>query len=387
MRNDNELVRGHGAQSLGSCVGAVSDVFHASSGRADTVLSNFEQSSDTAERRSDPPMTSPLPPPIAGTAVAPAIPPPVLPVASAAGAMAVLTASLIVSKYLLEATVELRWPLAVYVSLLAVVGYGPSLWWCRYVSRRWGSGDLGADIGLEPRLADLAWGPMTWLAAIAAQIVIGAVVVALGVPLVGNTEGISEISADRTYVVSLVVTAVIAAPIVEEMVFRGVVLRGLRSRLPVVPAICLQGALFGIAHVDPVRGRGNVGLVMVLSGVGIAFGVAAVLLGRIGPSIVAHAIFNGAVLLIVLTGVADRLQDDAVPSGTREQVGVVDQADLAEAHGECDPDRAGPAVIGDDVIDRTEGGAVEHGNVVELCQRLGVDDRLGRVDHQPGVGR
>jgi hypothetical protein len=53
---------------------------------------------------------------------------------------------------------------------------------------------------------------------------------------------------------------------------------------------------------------------MVLSGVGIAFGAAAVLLRRIGPVIVAHAIFNGAVLLIVLTGVADRLQDAAVSS-------------------------------------------------------------------------
>ena len=50
---------------------------------------------------------------------------------------------------------------------------------------------------------------------------------------------------------------------------------------------------------------------MVLSGVGIAFGAAAVLLRRIGPTIVAHAIFNAAVLVIVLTGVADRLQDAA----------------------------------------------------------------------------
>ena len=68
----------------------------------------------------------------------------------------------------------------------------------------------------------------------------------------------------------------------------------------------MQGLLFGVAHVDPVRGVGNVGLVMVLPGVGVAFGVAVALLGRIGPSIVAHAIFNGAVLLMVLTGVADR---------------------------------------------------------------------------------
>ena len=149
---------------------------------------------------------------------------------------------------------------------------------------------------------------MVWFGALGAQLVAASIVVALGVPISSNTDAINEASADRTYVVSLVITAVIAAPIVEEMVFRGVVLRGLRSRLATVPAVALQGVLFGAAHVDPVRGIGNVGLVMVLSGVGIAFGIASQLLRRIGPSIVAHALFNGAVLLVVLTGVADRLQ-------------------------------------------------------------------------------
>ena len=60
------------------------------------------------------------------------------------------------------------------------------------------------------------------------------------------------------------------------------------------------------------------------------------LLRRIGPTIVAHAIFNGVVLLIVLTGVADRLQDaDASVVGLRaaNRRAVVDQAHVAEEHG------------------------------------------------------
>ncbi len=231
-----------------------------------------------------------------------------LPLAAALGAIGVLSASLILSKYVLDAAVGLGWPVAAYVVMLAAIGYGPSLWWCRYSSRRWGTGDLGLDIGLAPRPSDLGWGPVIWLGAIAAQIVVGAIVVGLGLPLVGNTEGIEEISADRTYVVSLVITAVIAAPIVEEMVFRGVVMRGLLSRMPIAAVVVVQGLLFGLAHLDPVRGVGNIGLVLVLSGVGIAFGIAVVLLRRIGPSIVAHALFNGAVLLIVLSRLVDRLQ-------------------------------------------------------------------------------
>jgi membrane protease YdiL (CAAX protease family) len=304
-----------------------------------------------------------------------------LPIVAAWSSIVVLTASLIGSKYLLDAVVDFGWPVAVYVALLAAVGYGPSLWWCRFVSRRWGTGRLGHDIGLTPRFADLGWGPVVWLGAIGAQIAVGAVVLALDIPVASNTEGISEVSADRTYVWALVISAVIAAPLVEEMVFRGVVLRGLRSRLPVVAAVILQGVLFGAAHADPVRGVGNVGLVMVLSGVGIAFGVAATLLRRIGPSIVAHAIFNGAVLALLLTGVTDRLQEEA---SVGEQIGVVDQAHVADASGHGDPDLPGVPAGAVERLERGERGSVEHGHVVEVRERLVADHADGGGDH---VGR
>ena len=99
-----------------------------------------------------------------------------------------------------------------------------------------------------------------------------------------------------------------------------------------MPAIGLQAVVFGAAHVDPVFGVGNVGLVMVLSGVGAVFGIAAYLLRRVGPTIVAHAIFNGMVMLIVLSGVADRVGETR---GASPEVhgAVVDQAHVAEPHG------------------------------------------------------
>jgi uncharacterized protein len=336
----------------------------------------------------DPTMSSALPPPIPGTAVgapraASAHPMATLPLTAAVGAIAVLAGSLLGSKYVLDAVVDFRWPVAVYVAILAVVGYGPSLWWCRFSSRRWGTGHLGADVGLTPRFADLGWGPVVWLGAIAAQVAMGMVVVALDLPLVGNTEGIDAIRADRTYVVSLVITAVIAAPVVEEMVFRGVVMRGLLSRLPLVAVIVVQGLLFGLVHVDPVRGAGNIGLVLVLSGVGIAFGIAVALLGRIGPSIVAHAIFNGAVLLIVLTGVADRLQEDR-SSSVCEQINVVDQADVADTGGHGDADVTGTAMH--ELVDRLERRGVEHVDVVECGEAFVLDEPCRRTDHLSGIG-
>lgn len=236
-------------------------------------------------------------------------PHPTLPIVAAAGALVVLTGSLLVSKYVLDALLRFEWPVVVYVALLGVVGYGPSLIWCKYVSKRWGTNTFFADVGLTPRASDLGWGPVIWLAAIGTQIVVGVVVLALDVPLANNTDGIGQLTEDRTYIISIVITAVIAAPFVEEIVFRGVVLRGLLSKMPAVAAIGLQAVLFGVAHIDPVRGVGNIGLAIILSGVGAAFGGAAYLLRRIGPTIVAHAIFNGLVLTLVLTGVADNLQN------------------------------------------------------------------------------
>jgi membrane protease YdiL (CAAX protease family) len=263
----------------------------------------------------------------------PAAPHPTLPIASAIGAIVVLTGSLTASKFVLDALVGLEWPVIVYVSMLALIGYGPSVWWCWYASRRWASGHLGPDIGLTPRWSDIGWGPVVWLGAIGMQLALAAIVIGFGIPITNNTDGITELQADRTYVISIVLTAVIAAPLVEEMVFRGVVMRGLHSRMPAVLAIVLQAVLFGAAHIDPVRGVGNVGLFMVLSGVGLAFGIAAYLFRRIGPTIVAHAIFNTVILVLLLTGVADRLQDsdlgDQVLSAG-ERVAVVNQPDLTE---------------------------------------------------------
>lgn len=242
--------------------------------------------------------------------VPPREPHPTLPIQVAVGAMVVLTVSLFASKYLLDAVIGFEWPVIVYVLLLGAIGYGPSLVWARYATSRWGSGRFFDDVGLKPQFSDLGWGPVVWLAAIATQIAIGAIVLGLGVPLENNTDGIGELTDDRTYVISIIITAVIAAPFVEEIVFRGLVMRGLRSRMAAIPTIALQAVLFGVAHLDPVRGSGNIGLVFVLSGVGAAFGGGAYLLRRIGPTIVAHAIFNGVVLLIVLTNAQEWLQNN-----------------------------------------------------------------------------
>jgi membrane protease YdiL (CAAX protease family) len=234
---------------------------------------------------------------------------PSLPLGAAIGALVVLVASLLIGKGLVDWLVRYDWPVIVYVVVLAVVGYGPSLAWGAYVRRRWGA-QRPTSLGWRFRWSDLGWGPLTWAAAIGAQIVLGAVVLVFDIPLSSNVDSAADLDADRAYLIATLATAVIAAPVIEELVFRGLVLRGFLSRMGPALAILLQGVLFGVAHIDPVRGPGNIGLAFVLSGVGVVFGVSAYLTRRLGPSIIAHAIFNGVVLAIVLSGVLDDVDTD-----------------------------------------------------------------------------
>ncbi len=234
---------------------------------------------------------------------------PSLPLRAAIGALLVLVVSLIGGKALVDWVFPYDWPLISYVVILAFVGYGPSLLWGIYVRRRWGAQQFAA-LGWRFRWSDLGWGPVTWLAAIGVQIVLAVIVLMFKIPQSSNVDSATDLGADRAYLIATLVTAVIAAPIIEELVFRGLVMRGLLSRMSPVVAIGLQGVLFGVAHVDPVRGAGNIGLALVLSGVGVAFGTSAYLTRRLGPTVIAHAIFNGVVLAIVLSGVLDDIETD-----------------------------------------------------------------------------
>ena len=225
---------------------------------------------------------------------------PTVPIAAAWWALAVTAAALVGARFVLEALGHLDWPIVVYAVLAAVLGYGPMVVYCQLASRRWGTGDLQRDFGFRFRWADLGWGPVAWIAAWFGGIAAALVVVVLRVPITSNTEGVNHYAGDRGVLIAFLIVAVLVAPVVEELVFRGVVLRGFASAMPAWSAVGLQGAFFGAAHLDPVRGVGNLGLVIVLAAVGAVFGGAAYLLRRIGPTIVAHALYNAAVMAIVL---------------------------------------------------------------------------------------
>ena len=224
-----------------------------------------------------------------------------LPVQAALVALAVTVVTLIASKYLLQWIVRYEWPILVYTAIGLITAYGPMLGSCWWISKKWGTGSLREDVGLKFRVVDCGWGPLTWISAVVAQVLAALLILAFKVPVISNTEGISRHPLDRTYVISFALLAVVAAPIVEELVFRGLIMRGLRSVFPAWLAVGLQGVLFGAAHFDPVRGMGNIGLVAILSAVGIVLGGSAYLVRRLAPTMIAHALFNSLVFVILMT--------------------------------------------------------------------------------------
>ena len=56
----------------------------------------------------------------------------------------------------------------------------------------------------------------------------------------------------------IIFTTIVYAPIVEEIVFRGAIFRGLRSKTSFIPAAIISGLLFGLIHVFDSLIQGNI---------------------------------------------------------------------------------------------------------------------------------
>lgn len=230
-----------------------------------------------------------------GRTVEPAWPPP-MPLVAAVGGLAILGASLAAFQLLLDRLVETGWNVPVLLAIVSLLVYGPATAWMLYASRRWGGGRLLRDLGVVPRWSDLAWGALTALVVLVLAAATGALVRAFDIPFRSNLDldlSLLAVDSRRTVLWSYGLCLVLVAPIVEEALFRGLVLAGFATRLPIMAAVAGQGVLFGAAHFSPRFGREAIGLLLILAVIGIALGAAAAHLRRIAPVVVAHALFNG----------------------------------------------------------------------------------------------
>jgi len=93
----------------------------------------------------------------------------------------------------------------------------------------------------------------------------------------------------------MILTLVVAvgAPLAEEFFYRGLLLQGLRRRLPDLAAIVISSALFALVHIDPILYPGTFILGLVTATVTIRT-------GRLGLAWAMHVGFNGATLVLLL---------------------------------------------------------------------------------------
>ena len=225
---------------------------------------------------------------------------PEIPLRAGMVGLAVLLGSLVVSIVVSILLYALRLP-DVIVFLGGAAGlYGVLVWWCRRVSRREGTGSLAGDFGLRFQWIDVALGLGTWFAATIAQVAVSIFLRALGLPLGSNTDTVRESTDKVVLFAAVALVAVVVAPIVEELFFRGLLLRSLRSRFTPGLAVLAQALVFGSIHVQVGLGRANITLILALATVGAVFGVVADRVGRLGPAIVGHACFNFMAVLVVL---------------------------------------------------------------------------------------
>lgn len=167
-------------------------------------------------------------------------------------------------------------------------------------SRRKGTGSLADDFGFRARVDDL------WLGAaggVGSQFVVVPLVVLALRPLFGDPDVgapvrdlIEQAPGARASV--LVLIAVVGAPLVEELFFRGLLLRSLQHRLGDGWAIVTSGLAFGLAHPNELPFEAMVLVMAGLAALGMVLALLAVRTGRLGACILAHAMFNAISLAL-----------------------------------------------------------------------------------------
>lgn len=167
-------------------------------------------------------------------------------------------------------------------------------------SRRFGTSSIRGDLALRFRPIDLVGVPL----GVATQFLL---VPALYRPLQelwpdtfsdARLEERAQDLADRAGgfdTVLLVIVVVIGAPLVEELVYRGLIQRSLSTAVGASSGLLMTALLFALIHFSPVEYPG-------LFLAGLVFGACVTATDRLGPAILTHAAFNAAGLVVVLSG-------------------------------------------------------------------------------------
>jgi membrane protease YdiL (CAAX protease family) len=189
----------------------------------------------------------------------------------------------------LEVTATL---VALLVQTAVAVGY-------LAIAARKGRGSLHADFGLTVHVRDGLWFIAGFLLAAAAGIAMAPIINAGH--LSDSSQSVVRVfqSSQGIDRVLYALAVLIIAPIGEELLFRGALLRGLLRRTTPALAIWISGLVFALVHVALDPGAGFA--VPALLALGLLSGYRAWKTGDLSQSILLHAGFNLLAVLQILT--------------------------------------------------------------------------------------
>jgi membrane protease YdiL (CAAX protease family) len=165
------------------------------------------------------------------------------------------------------------------------------------VSVRRGTGSFVRDFSLRFRWSDIGFGVA---GSLAGRVLAGYAASPFPLPR-RQTSGRSIFEGHRTTTVWIILILVVCvgAPLVEEIFFRGLLQRRLVGRFGPVTGIAVASLLFGAAHLIAWSGPITLAYAWAVAAGGLVLGATYHYSGRLGTSILAHAIFNAQALLAV----------------------------------------------------------------------------------------
>jgi membrane protease YdiL (CAAX protease family) len=191
---------------------------------------------------------------------------------------------------------ETSFGLALPAQNLPIIGV---LWWA---SQRKGQRSLTKDFGWRVRPRDWWW----VLVGVAVTLALGILLLPI-TNLLDQDEEVQSVARDlanitRPSAVLLAILAVVVlAPAVEELLFRGALLRSLQRRTTDGWAIAIQGTVFGLIHASGTSWDLNaIPTLAALTILGVFLGVVATRSGSLSRAILIHAGFNAVALLQLL---------------------------------------------------------------------------------------
>lgn len=170
-------------------------------------------------------------------------------------------------------------------------------------------GRLGALLGpgparLRDALAGVAHGVVAFFGL---NLLLGLLFVFLtelvGIDVAPVQQRIRDIAAEPAMVPFLVVSVVVAAPIAEELFFRGMLFQWLRARGPVGVAVAGSALVFGLAHWESGNPAGAVYMVVSLSSVGAYLAWVFHRRATLLAPVMMHATFNLLAAVWILQGI------------------------------------------------------------------------------------